>query len=116
MRHLTALQLTDGSGWRYGSAGQTGGHPIGYCAEHAPHATEHEARECYSRWQRDHVKLDGKTSNWTDCRECKGPTKQYARIEDDGYHLATLCAEHLTIDLAVKHLDLAGAAGDSWES
>jgi hypothetical protein len=114
MNHHTAAKL--GTGFHYASLNKRGGHPLGYCAEHAPHATETEARECFGQWQRDHVTLDGKLISWTDCRVCHGPTKQYASIEGDGYRLLPLCAEHLTKERAIAGLDIAGAAGDAWES
>lgn len=115
MQHLTAIEHVDG-GWHYGHQGKRGASPVGYCRDHAPHTTETLARECFSEWQRDHIRLDGRTSNWTDCRECKGPTKQYARVEGDGYSLVTLCPEHLTDELAAKHLGLNEPAGDRWYS
>lgn len=126
MRHSTARQKPAG-GWHYVNAGRDGGYPLGYCAEHEPHATELEARECYAKWQRDHVRLNGQLSSWSDCVagrtqdpktsvRCPNPTKRYAKIEGDGYRMATLCDEHLTIDEAVKALDLDGPAGDAWES
>ena len=113
MIHYGPKQRADGSGWHY-CVGQS---PIGYCSEHSPHATEAEARECYGRWQRDHVVLDGKCS-WTSCRVkgCDAPANRYARIEGRGYDMATLCTEHLDIEHAVVALRIDGPAGDSWES
>lgn len=117
MNHLTAAQKGEGGGWHYVSLNRrTGGYPLGYCAEHEPHPTEQEARECYGQWMRDHIVLDGRLSGWSDCRVCKGPTKKYARVDGDGYRMATLCEAHLTQDDAVKQLHIEGAAGDAWES
>lgn len=117
MRYLTAVQLPEG-GWHYASASRRGGYPLGYCAEHAPHATEQEARECYARWQRDHVRLDVRLGNWSGCEVsgCDKPTKQGAEIQGDGYHLATLCEEHLTKEHAYEALGLSEPAGDAWVS
>lgn len=116
MRHHTASARQDGTGWHYVSMGRQGGHPLGYCADHAPHSTEDEARECYGMWQRDHITLTGTLSSWSDCLECGAPTKQYASIEGDGYALAPLCAAHLDTRHAAVHLHITGPAGDSWQS
>lgn len=114
MRHLTAVRI--GSGWRYASLSRRGGYPLGDCADHL-HDTEAEARECYSAFLRAHVKLDGKCS-WNRCsvRGCGNPANQTARVEGDGYRLAVLCPEHLTLEHAYEALHLNGPAGDAWES
>ena len=113
MMYSRAAQLADGSGWHY----VTGGHPIGYCTEHAPHATEAEARECYARWQRDHVAKGGRCS-WTGCyvRGCSNPAREGWHIEADAYSLAILCDEHDDREHAIEALGLNGPAGDRWES
>jgi hypothetical protein len=116
MNHHTAAQKGEGGGWHYVSLNRRGGYPLGYCAEHAPHPTEAEARACYGLYLRANVTLDGQLSRWSDCDECGAPTKTTANIRGDGYASAALCTEHLTHDLAVKHLHLEGSAGDSWES
>lgn len=121
MRHQTARQLErDGQimGWHYVSASSRGGYPLGYCAEHPPHETEQQARECYAKYQRDHVRLDRKTLNWCGCeyQDCDKPTKTGADIMYDGYHLAMLCEEHLTKDCAIEALGLSEPAGDAWVS
>ena len=119
MRHHTAAPLTDGSGWHYASVHRSrGGYPLGYCADHGPHPTADEARRCYRQWQRDHVGLDGKCS-WTSCdvKGCEKPANSYARIDGDGYAMATLCEDHLTIRHALTALGLDGdLAGDAWQS
>jgi hypothetical protein len=117
VRHLTALQITidDVTGWHYVSASRRGGYPLGYCAEHSPHPTEVEARECYARWQRDHVRLDGRCS-WTSCSRCPNPANRYAYVEGDGYTSAALCDQHLTLEPAVQAMHLDGPAGDAWQS
>lgn len=117
MRHLTASRKGEGGGWHYVNLGRSGGYPLGYCAQHEPHATERDARECYAQYQRDHVELRRDAwTNWSDCRECGAPTKHSATIAGDGYAFESLCEEHLTVDLAIKHLGLSGPAGDSWVS
>lgn len=116
MRHHTAAQRKDGSGWHFVDLGRTGGYPLGYCREHEPHASEQEARECYARFQRDYVRLDSQLGNWMDCAVCGAPTKQGARIEGDGYSLVTLCPDHLTTEDAIRELGLESVAGDAWVS
>lgn len=122
MNHHTAAPKADGTGFHYVSLNKRhGGHPLGYCAEHAPHATEDEARACYRAWQRDHVRIDGATlRSWTDCHHvtgCEEPTRSAATIEGDGYRVAPLCPEHMATEHAIPALGLADdLAGDSWES
>ena len=115
MRHLTAARKGDG-GWHYVSLGRTGGYPLGYCAEHEPHATEAEARECYARYQRDHIKFDRGTWSWTGCNAegCDNPTRSAARC--GAYKMVALCDEHLTTEHAIKALRLDEPAGDAWQS
>lgn len=93
MRHLTAVQLPEG-GWHYASASRRGGYPLGYCAEHEPHSTEDEARECYRKWQRDHVKMDGGVWSWGGCdvRGCDNPAPEWRR--DQG---RLLCARPFSV-------------------
>lgn len=113
MMHYRAAERTDGTGWHY----VVGGHPIGYCAEHAPHASEADARECYARWQRDHVQRDGLWS-WSTCRvpQCPNPSRHGWAIEGDPYSMAILCDEHDDREHAIEALGLNGPAGDRWES
>lgn len=120
MNHSTALALADGSGWHYGCRNRRlGVRPIGYCADHGPHPTEDEARQCYTQYQRDRVRLDGKCS-WTSCEagrgasRCPDPANRYARIEGDGYAMASLCDQHMTLEAAYEALDLNSPAGDRW--
>ena len=118
MRHLTAASI-DG-GFHYASLSSRGGYPLGHCAEHAPHATADDARRCYRVWEREHVVIDAQFRNWGDCSAtgCEEPTKLGARLVDgDGFHIARLCAEHLTMPAAIAGLGLADdLAGDSWVS
>lgn len=117
MNHHTAAQHGENGGWHYVSLNRrTGGHPLGYCVEHEPHATEQEARECYAQYRRDNVLLDVKLGSWSDCAVCGGPTKSAATIRYDGFHLAPLCEEHLTFEHAIDALGLRGPAGDAWQS
>lgn len=122
MRHLTAAQKGESGGWHYVSMSRDGGHPLGYCSEHEPHATETEARECYARYQRDNVVLDDGKWSWGDCEHqqdgarCPNPANRAARIRGDGWRVAFLCPEHMTMEHAIEALGLNGPAGDSWVS
>lgn len=117
MRHHTAHQLPEG-GWHYASTHRRGGYPLGYCRDHEPHATEAEARECYSQWQRDHLVLNDGDWSWGNCevKGCKNPANKAARIEGDAYLAASLCPEHMTREHAIAALDIGGPAGDAWQS
>lgn len=120
MRHHTAAALNNGSGFHYASLSSRGGYPLGDCANHAPHATEDEARACYRTWQRRNVVLVvDYAKNWGDCSidTCGAPGKCGARIDGDGYSGARLCPAHLNVGDAIIALGLSGnLAGDSWES
>ena len=118
MRHLTARQKGDGGGWHYVSLGSQGGYPLGYCAEHEPHATETEARECYAAWVRDSIEMDRRTTNWTDCEVpgCDQPTKGLAEYARDGYHAVSLCPAHMTREAVIELCGLDKPAGDAWKS
>ena len=114
MMYSRAAQLADGSGWHY----VTGGHPVGYCAEHEPHATEAEARECYGQWQRDHVVRSSSRWSWMNCavRGCLNPARAGWQIEGDAYSMAILCDEHDDAEHAIEAMGISGPAGDRWES
>ncbi len=119
MRTRTAAQKGGSGGWHYVSLHpRHGGHPIGYCAEHEPHETELEARECFSQYQRDRVRLDVVLGDWTGCTAegCDAPTRKAAQIWGDGFALAPLCDDHLRHGAAVKALHIEGPAGDAWVS
>jgi hypothetical protein len=114
----TALEHRDG-GWHYVTYNRrVGTHPIGFCRDHAPHATEDEARECFNAYRRANVRLVGTLGSWSDCSVpgCGAPTKKFASIRHDGFHTAPLCPDHLTIEHAVPALGLDGLAGDAWHS
>lgn len=116
MRHHTAARKSEDGGWHYVSLGRDGGYPLGYCADHEPHETEIQARECYSQYQRDNIRLDGKMADWSGCRACDAPTKNVADIRYDGFRSEPLCDEHRTQERAVKVLGLDQPAGDAWRS
>lgn len=114
MMHSRAALRADGTGWHY----VIGGHPLGYCQEHEPHATEQEARECFGQWRRDHITLDRKASNWNSCQieRCDNPARNIAGVERMPYEMAVLCDEHFDLEHAIVAMRLEGAAGDSWTS
>ena len=123
MRHKTALQRADGTGWHYGTAGKTGGSPLGRCREHPPHPTEDEARACYGAYLReDTIRLDAGALSWTSCEHrtdgtrCPNPTQAYAAYGDDGYGQTALCPDHMTVDNVIAAAQLDGPAGDAWIS
>lgn len=102
-------------GWHYAQLWKTGGGPIGFCAEHDPHPTEAEARECYAAYLRAQLR-EVQYGDWTGCRMdgCDTPTK--AGYGCDGYHDEPLCDEHRTVENAVVVLALDKPAGDSMGS
>jgi hypothetical protein len=125
VRHHTAVEVDlgeQGKGWHYASLSRRGGHPLGYCTDHAPHPTEAEARTCYQQYLRDHIRLDGGPTSWGNCvarlddgTRCKNPANRYATCGP--YSHAHLCDEHLTREHAVIALGLdSDQAGESWES
>lgn len=119
MMHHTAHRLPDGSGWHYAAThARRGGHPLGYCAEHPPHPTEAEARECYAQYKRDHLELRDAASSWSDCevKGCKNPANNVAQVRGYMLGLAVLCAEHFTREIAIEVLHLDQPAGDAWVS
>jgi len=117
MRHHTAARKGEDGGWHYVSMSRQGGYPLGYCAEHEPHATEIQARECYSQYQRDNIRrLDDNMADWSGCRVCDAPTKNVVDIRYEGFRSAPLCDEHRTQEHAIKVLGLDQPAGDAWVS
>lgn len=122
MRHKTAVELPDG-GWHYASAHRRGGYPLGRCAQHDPHPTEAEARECYGAYLReDTIRLNAGAVSWTSClarpagERCPNPTQAYATYGDDGYGMTPLCPTHMTTEDVIATAGLAGPAGDAWVS
>lgn len=102
-------------GWHFTSRNRrTGTHPIGYCRDHDPHATELEARECYTRYlMENRVRYDVTIDDYNPCQAsgCETLTNKAAVV--DGWHLYRLCDEHN--DRA--HVEaLFGLAGNSIHS
>lgn len=105
-------------GWHYAQVWKDGGGPIGFCAEHEPHPTEVEARECWSQWRREHIKFDRVIAGWTSCsREgCERPANHAATIEGDPYVFVPLCAWDMNYRTVIEVLGLDQPAGDSMGS
>ena len=128
MNYDQPRELADKSGWHYTTGNRrTGIHAIGYCADHEPHATEAEARECYGQYLRDNVRMDEPHSwSWGSCeyggarryrREepaCKNPANNGAH--SGSWNMVLLCDEHFTVEHAIVALGLAGPAGNSIHS
>lgn len=117
MRHKTAARKGEDGGWHYVSMSRHGGHPLGYCRDHEPHATEAEARKCYGQFVRDSIQLNAEQYvHWTDCAICGAPTKSGAKYGDDGYGGVSLCLMHMSKESVVLAAQLDGPAGDAWLS
>lgn len=115
MNYDQPRKLADGSGWHYTTKNRrTGIHAIGYCAEHGPHATEGEARECYTRYlMTERVRLDSTLGDYNPCRAdgCDVLTNRAAVV--DGWHYYRLCGEHRTREQVAA---LFGTVGNSIHS
>lgn len=120
MNYDQPRQIADGpdSGkWHYTTANRrTGVHPIGRCADHEPHGTEQEARECYAAYLRDKVTLREHCTNWVGCsvKDCDNPARNLA--ESGPWNSASLCDDHFTREDAIAALGLDRPAGDSMHS
>jgi hypothetical protein len=110
-------QREDGSGWHYTTFNRRiGTFPVGYCADHAPHATEGEARACYRDYElNERLSLDVTLGSWNPCEApsgCETLTNRAAQI--GGWTLWRLCDEHRTKGVVAE---LYGPlAGDSVHS
>lgn len=126
MRHHTAARRGEDGGWHYVSLNRrTGGYPLGYCREYEPHDTETEARECYAQFLRDTIKLNASRCGWTSCQagrgagetRCRQPAQDVAEWGNDGWGVAALCPEHMTVEGVLSaYPHLREPAGDAWVS
>jgi hypothetical protein len=93
MNYYDARQTKNKSGWHYTCMNDGAIWPVGYCAEHEPHATEREARECFGQYL-----LDGEREetygDWTGCAVCDKPTKRGMTTRPPLGHGYPLCDEH----------------------
>jgi len=89
-------QLKTG-GWHYTSMNDGRVRPAGYCAGHAPHATENDARRCWRDYQlNEQLNLDGTIGHWNPCEYpgCDTLTNRAASI--GGWLRWLLCDTHRT--------------------
>jgi hypothetical protein len=108
-------ERADRSGWHYTQMNDGRVWPIGYCADHAPHATEGEARDCYTRYLLEQrLQLDGMAyaDMQRPCEVCGAWTDKFAEISPWGPSF-TLCDEHRTRE---QFAALFGQVGDSVHS
>lgn len=80
--------------------------PIGECANHAPHATEDEARACYAEVLRSQIQLTGRRpvpDTFDVCRVCGTDTDRFAWLATVT-NQAALCPEHMNVDVAAALL------------
>lgn len=117
MNYDQPRQTIDGTGWHYTTGNRRLGiRPLGYCRTHEPHPTEEEARECYARYLRDHMKMRAECTNWGNCTmpNCRKPARNLAEAGE--WLSARLCNSHFTHDNAIIALGLDHPAGDLWHS
>jgi hypothetical protein len=91
-------QLKDGGGWHYTTFNRRiGTFPVGYCRDHAPHATEDEARRCYRDYQiNECLRLDCTVGDWNPCEYPACGTLTNRAVTISGWPQWRLCDEHRT--------------------
>jgi hypothetical protein len=88
-------------GWHFTRMNDGHIQPVGYCAEHYPHATADEACECFRRYLLDLI-VEETYSDWTGCeflvdgQKCDTPTKRGLSSRPPLGHDYALCDEHRT--------------------
>lgn len=114
MNYDQPRELKDG-GWHYTSMNDGRIWPTGYCAGHAPHETEDDARRCYRDYElNEQLHLGCTLGDWNPCEypECETLTSRGVSI--GGWIRWRLCDEHRTKDCCTE---LYGEmAGDSMHS
>lgn len=112
MNYDQPRQLKTG-GWHYTSMNDGRVWAVGYCADHrgTPHATEDEARACYTRYlMEQRTQFDGTLGSYNPCEApsgCATLTNRCAVI--DGWPKWRLCDEHRTPEIVAElHGPLAG--------
>lgn len=97
MNYYEARQTKDKAGWHFTSMNDGQIWPVGYCADHEPHATPEEARECFRKYL-----LDGSReltyADWTGCEVCDTPTKKALSTRPPLGNDHALCDEHRTLE------------------
>jgi hypothetical protein len=119
MNYDQPRQLKDGTGWHYTSMNDGQVWAVGYCRNHLdqPHATEDEARDCYTRYLLDNnLHLDGRDADtWHRCKAaegCETLTDRFAGIRPWGPDWS-LCDDHRDREHVAA---LLGRVGDSIHS
>lgn len=88
--------------------------PVGYCAEHEPHDSPTEARQCYRRWLLDRrLRLAGRMSGQArPCEVCGEWTDRFAEVDHGS--LWALCDEHRTREVVEERFDAPDRIVSSW--
>lgn len=112
MNHYRARQLKDG-GWHFTCMNDGRAWPVGYCAEHEPHATKEEACGCYRKWLLDNrLKLNCRDNHQQrKCKECGEWTSSYAMCETD---IVFLCDKHMNRETFEKIVPVFDEMWSSW--
>ena len=116
MNYYMARQLKvanlDG-GWHYTCMNDGQIWPVGYCAEHAPHATAAAAEECYRNYLLDKkLRLNCEhPDTQKKCQVCGTWTLARAVIDCDIFEL---CPAHMTRDEVAKLFPAPGTSASSW--
>lgn len=104
-------------GWTYVQRWSYGDAAIGYCAASPfhTHATETEARLCYTAWRIENLNLEMTFSQFVPCvyPECENLTKAGVEVRGE-LGCRPLCSEHLNHAAACAVLNLLGPSPDFW--
>jgi hypothetical protein len=114
MNYYDARERADHSGWHYTVMRNGVVRPAGACADHPPHATEDEARDCFRAWLLEGARFDGTSSDWTGCKICDAPTKRYAETRPPLGNAFPLCDEHRTPEVLADLTPMPGQIMASW--
>lgn len=113
MNYYDARQREDGSGWHYIKLNKRSGtRPVGYCADHPPHATEAEARECYRQYELDNAREGKLSDQMLKCRVCGEYTEGFMEVGHT--QMVVLCDVHRTREQLDKLIDPPGMICSSW--
>lgn len=101
MNYYEARKLENGSGWHYTCRNDDRIWPVGYCADHEPHATAEEANDCFRRYLLDEISEES-YEDWTGCEVCDAPTKKGLTTRRPHGTGHALCDEHRTNEQVEK--------------
>jgi hypothetical protein len=121
MNYDQPRELADESGWHYTRMNDGEVRALGYCRDHLdqPHATEDEARACYTRWLLEtRLFLDGRgdpdVRRRCEWEGCETFTDRIAQVNPaDMSAMYFLCDDHRTREHVAE---LFGTVGDSIHS